>query len=162
MSQRVFSQWHSNRTIFSPLRQSCPENFPHFSLSYWGANSYYPRGPIMGKENSHNPRKEWESGFSVLGAFKLDHLHPFKPLLFWKISNFFTFVLGGQFLLPQRANKGKRGFSQLQKRMRQWVYGALGLHAGPFAALCTPHFLKNFKLFHFRTGRPILITQESQ
>ena len=40
------------------------------------------------------------------GAFKLDHLQPFKPLLFWKISNSFTFILGSQFLLPQRANNG--------------------------------------------------------
>ena len=31
----------------------------------------------------------------------------FKPLLFWKFSNFFTFILGGQFLLPQRANNGE-------------------------------------------------------
>ena len=28
----------------------------------------------------------------------------FKLLLFRKISNFFNFMLGGQFLLPQRAN----------------------------------------------------------
>ena len=42
------------------------------------------------------------------GVFKLDHLQPFKPILFWNISNFFTFILGSQFLLPQRANNGKR------------------------------------------------------
>merc|ERR1739842_188579 len=40
------------------------------------------------------------------GAFKLDPLQPFKPLLFWKIFNFFHFILGSQFLLPQRANNG--------------------------------------------------------
>ena len=40
---------HSNWTICSPLSQFCSENFPIFSLSYWGANSYYPRGLIMGK-----------------------------------------------------------------------------------------------------------------
>ena len=40
------------------------------------------------------------------GAFKLDHLQPFKPILFWEIFNFFTFILGSQFLLPQRANYG--------------------------------------------------------
>ena len=43
----------------------------------------------------------------------MDHLHPFKPLLFPKFSNFFAFMLGGQFLLPQRANTEKREFSQL-------------------------------------------------
>ena len=35
------------------------------------------------------------------GAFKLDHLQQIKTMLFLKISNFFTFILGGQFLLPQ-------------------------------------------------------------
>ena len=40
------------------------------------------------------------------GAFKLDHLQPFKPILFRKFSSFFTFILGSPFLLPQRANFG--------------------------------------------------------
>ena len=39
---------HSNWTICSPLSPFCSEIFPTFSLSYWGANSYYPRGLIMG------------------------------------------------------------------------------------------------------------------
>ena len=38
------------------------------------------------------------------GAFKLHHLQPLKPNLFLKFGNFFTFILGVQFLLPQRAN----------------------------------------------------------
>ena len=53
------------------------------------------------------------------GAFKLDHLHPVEPILFSKFYNFFTFILGGQFLLPQRANNEKREFTQLQKWTRQ-------------------------------------------
>ena len=55
------------------------------------------------------------------GPFNLDHIHPLKPLLFPKFSNFLTFILGGQFLLPQRANYGKRGFIQPHKRKRQKV-----------------------------------------
>ena len=55
------------------------------------------------------------------GTFKLDHLQPIEPFLFQKIINFFTFILGGQFLLPQRANYGKRGFIQPHKRIRQKV-----------------------------------------
>ena len=49
------------------------------------------------------------------GAFKLDHLLPFKPILFGNFSNFFTFIQGSQFLLPQsqRANNEKGEFSQL-------------------------------------------------
>ena len=52
-------------------------------------------------------------GLGAMG-FKLDHLQPFESILSHKIFNFFTFILGGQFLLPQRANNGKGGFIQLQ------------------------------------------------
>ena len=54
---------HSNWTICSPLSLFCFSNFPTFSLSYWGANSYYPWGPIMGRGNSPNSKKEWDSAF---------------------------------------------------------------------------------------------------
>ena len=65
--------------------------------------------PVRRKKSSYNGPRNWsDTGVSVPGAFKLDHLQPFKPILFWKISNFFTFILGSQFLLPQRANNGKR------------------------------------------------------
>ena len=39
---------------------------------------------------------------------------PIEPILLQRIFNIFTFILGGQFLLPQRANNGKGGFIQLQ------------------------------------------------
>ena len=42
-----------------------------------------------------------------------------------RIFNFFTFILGGQFLLPQRANMEKREFIQLQNWMRQRGLGAV-------------------------------------
>ena len=66
------------------------------------SHSYWERG------NSPNSQYGWDWGVSVPGAFKLDHVQPFKPILFWNFSNFFTFILGSQFLLPQRANNGKR------------------------------------------------------
>ena len=53
-------------------------------------------------------------------AFKLDHLHPIKPLLFWKIFTIFTFILGGQFLLPQRANKAPN-FPYTRSRCSRWL-----------------------------------------
>ena len=53
------------------------------------------------------------------GAFKLDHLQPFESFLSQNIFNFFTFILGGQFLLPQRANNGKREFIHSQNWIRQ-------------------------------------------
>ena len=38
------------------------------------------------------------------GAFKLDHLQPFKPILLSNVSNCFTFILGSPFLLPLTPN----------------------------------------------------------
>ena len=95
------------------------------------------------------------------GAFKLDHLQPFAPLTFSNYTIFFTFILGGQFLLPQRANNGKREFSQPQKWMRQWVFSASDIHTGPFVSLYAYFALKVFQLFHLHTGEPILITQKA-
>ena len=126
---------HSNWTICSLLSHFCFTNFPTFSLSWWEANSYYPRGLIMRKGNSPNSRIRPDRGVSVLGPFNLDHLHPFEPLLSSEFSNFFTFILGGQFLLPQRANNGKREFIELQNWMRQRILGAWAIHSGPFASL---------------------------
>ena len=113
---------HSNWTICSLLSQFCSPNFQTFPLSCWEANSYYPRGIIMRKKNSPNSRNGLVRGVSVPWAFKLDHLHPVKPILFSKFYNFFTFILGDQFLLPRRTNNGKREFFQPQKWMRQKVF----------------------------------------
>ena len=87
-----------------------------------------------------------------IGTFKLDPLQPIELILSQKIFNLFTFILGGQFLLPQRANYGKREFFQVQNWMRQRDLGAWGIQTGPFAALCTSHILKLFYLFHLHTG----------
>ena len=126
---------HSNWTICIPLIPFCSRNFPTFSSSYWEANSYYPRGLIMGKRDSSNFKIEWDRGDWVPGASKLDHLQPFKPIFFWKFCNFFTFILGSPILLPQRANNGKVKFIQLQNWMRQRGLGTWGIQTGPFVAL---------------------------
>ena len=47
---------HSNWTISSPLHLSHSEIIPSFSPSYWEAESFYPRGPIMGKGNSSSSK----------------------------------------------------------------------------------------------------------
>ena len=85
-----------------------------FSLSYWEANSYYPRNPIMGKGSSPNSEIGRGKRALVPRPFKLDPLQPIKPLLLHNFSKFFSFILGGQFLLPQRANIGKRAIIQPQ------------------------------------------------
>ena len=94
---------HSNWAICSPLSQFCSANFPTFSLSYWEANSYYPREGQGENEKRELTRNGWETGVSVPGAFKLDHLEPVKPILFPKFNNFFTFILERPILItPER------------------------------------------------------------
>ena len=39
-----------------PFKPLGSKEISSFSLSYWEANSYYPREPIMGKGNSPNPK----------------------------------------------------------------------------------------------------------
>ena len=90
------------------------------------------------------------------GPFNLDHLQSLKPLLFPNFYTFFTFILGGQFLLPQRANIGKRAISQLQNWMRQRVSSAWGSQTRPFAALLFQCF-SNF--FTFILGGQFLLPQ---
>ena len=46
--------------------------------------------------------------------------------------------------------------------MRQNGWSAWGIQTGPFAALSAHFVPEDFHLFHFRTGRPILITPEGQ
>ena len=151
---------NSNWTKCNPLSHIYSEKVPSFSLSYWEANSYYPRGLLWRKGISSNLKIGEDRGVWVPGAFKLKHLHPVEPLFLRKFSFFFTFILGGQFLLPLRANNGKVGFSQLEKWMRQRLSCAWEVQTRPFAAPLAHFVLEIFHLFHFHTGRPILITPE--
>ena len=77
-------------------------------------------------------------------AYEPDHLQPFKLIL---LSNFFkvsSFILGGQFLLPQRANNEKREFSQLQKWLRIRGFCAWGIQTGPFKPILFSQFYNFF------------------
>ena len=47
---------HSNWTICILLSYFCSNNFQTFSFSYWGAQSYCPREPIMREGSSSNSR----------------------------------------------------------------------------------------------------------
>ena len=64
------------------------KNFQLFHFHTGRANSYYPRGLIWRKGNSPNSKIGWDRGVWVPGAVKLDHLQPFKPILFWKFHHF--------------------------------------------------------------------------
>ena len=116
---------------------------------------------ILGKGNSCNFQFGWDWGVLVPGAFKLDHLQPFKPILFWKISNFFTFILGSQFYYPRGLIMGKGKFLQLPIWMRQRGFSAWGIQIGPFAALEANFVLKFFQLLTFILGSPFLLPQRA-
>ena len=74
----------SNWTICSLLIRFCSKNFPTSTIL--GASiSYYPRKGRMGIGNS--PKMD-DTGVSVLGAFKLDHLQPVNLIMFQNNSNF--------------------------------------------------------------------------
>ena len=111
----------------------------------------------MRKGNSSNFQYGPDRGVSVPGAFKLDHLQPFKPILFPKIFNLFTFILGSPFLLPQRANYEKGEFFQLPIWTRQRGFSAWGIQTGQFAAFLSKFCSLQFSTFSLRVGSPTLL-----
>ena len=96
-----------------PFKPILFPKFFNFFTFILGAHSYYPRGPIMRNGNSSNFQYGPDRWVSVHLAFKLNNFQPFKPILFPKLFNLFTFILGIPFLLPQRANYEKWEFLQL-------------------------------------------------
>ena len=156
-----FSAWGIKTGPFAASwANSCLFNFPTSLPLYWEANSDYPSGLIMRKGNSPNSQYGGDWGVSVPGAFKLDHLQPFKPILSWNFSNFFTFILGSQFLLPQRANNGKREILPTSNMDETEGFQCLGPSNW---TTCSP--LSQFHSEHFQTlslsyWGPILITPE--
>ena len=107
---------HSNWTICITLSPFCSENFPTSSPSSWRANSYYPRGPILGKGNSSNPEKNEIEGFQLLG-------HPnwtkCSPLSQFCSGNFATFSLsywGANSYYPRGPIMGKGNSPNSKKK----------------------------------------------
>ena len=130
---------HSKWTICTLLSQFCSCKFQIFQLLYWGANSYYPREGQAENGKMDFSQPECGTSFSVPGAFKLDHLHPVKPILFLQISNFSTFILGANSYYPRegKAENGKMEFSHSEQDKGILVPGA-------------------FKLDHLQPLKPIL------
>ena len=100
---------HSNWTICSLLSQFCFCKFSNFCTFILEANSYYPREGQAENGKMEFSQPGYESGISVPGAFKLDHLLIFKPILFPKFSNFFTFILGRPILITPERGRLKMG-----------------------------------------------------
>ena len=73
-------------------------------------------------------------GFSALNIPTKPFEANFLALLFPKFSNLLSFILGVQFLLPQRANNEKRKITQLQLWTRQRDFSACDIQTGPIAS----------------------------
>ena len=97
---------YSNWTICSLLSHFCPDEFPTFSLLYWGAHSLLPpEGQYWEKRILTPPKKDETEGFGYLGhTYKLDHLH--------------TFILKILQLFHCHKSYWKREFSQLRISVR--------------------------------------------
>ena len=66
----------------------------------------------MGKRES--PKSEWDTGVSVLGAFKLDHLQPVEPILSQKFSTFLPSYWEVQFLNPPDSQRARERGKKVQ------------------------------------------------
>ena len=118
----------------------------HFLKSYLNGESR--RETPLGRSNMSNGEEllqkrdyneeNWGRWFSVRRAVWLDHLHPFKTILLLEFSIYFTLIVGGQFLLSQRANSEngeKRELFQFQNWMRHRGLSAWGIQTRPFVSL---------------------------
>ena len=61
---------------------------------------------------------EWDTGFSVPGVFKLDHLQPVEPMLFPKFSNFCALILERPILIT--LSQPDKGHSLKRMKMGKW------------------------------------------
>ena len=93
LDRGVCVPWAFKPDHLQPVKQILLPKFYHFFTFILEANSHHPKGLVMRKGNSSNSRNGLDRGVCVPGAFKLDHLHPLKPILFSKFFNFFTLIL---------------------------------------------------------------------
>ena len=133
-----------------------------FSLLYWGAISYYPRRPIMGKVK-FTQLQNWMSKMdSNAWGIQTGPLATHSAQLVLKILHPLHFHTGEPFLDTPEAKKWKGEFTQLQNRMLRIDCNASGIQTGPCAAHSAHFVLKLFHLFDFYTGEPFFITPEGQ
>ena len=140
--------WHSNLTICSMLSQFCSEMFQTFDFDTWS---------------------------SLPKAFKLEHLQPVEPILFWNFSDFWLCYLGLTAHGIQSGPFAARGANFVQKIFKLLIL-ILGSHCpcnsnwticSPWSQFCSEIFQTfdfdtwsslpmAFKLDHFQPVEPIL------
>ena len=116
------------------------------------------------KRDLPQPESQCDPGVSVPLTFKLNHLQPFKAILFQKCSICLIcliIILGGQFLVPQRADSEKREFYQKCMRQRVMSFESFGHSNWTIASLQAHFVLIIFHLSQLYIGTPILISPGS-
>ena len=97
---KVFKSFSRNLCLFRRRPASGVSHFHNQLCLRWSAaqNAEWRimRGARRGNWKKDFPRNGLDTRISVPVAFKLDHLQPFVPILFWSFSNIFTFILGSQ------------------------------------------------------------------
>ena len=114
---------------------------------------YYPRERKMRKRDS--PINGWDTGVSVLGAFKLDCLQPVELILFHKFSTFLTFILGSPIIYSPRERKMRKWDSPKS----EWDTGVSVLRAFKLDCLRPVELILFYKFstfFTFIPGSPII------
>ena len=108
---------HSNWSLCSLISWFFSLIFLFSSSLYWGVQFLIT--PEKGAENEkrYSPKSEWGNGVSVLGSFKLDHLQPYKLILFLNFSVFLIFILGSPipYYPRERGWKWEKVFTQKWK-----------------------------------------------
>ena len=102
------------------------------------------------------PKVDEVEDFQCLGHSNWTICLSFSPFCSGNVP-IFHFYPGRSILITPSANNGKRYFFEPHKWMRQRTFGAWDIQTGPFAFLLAPVVVEIFDLFHFHTGRPILI-----
>ena len=112
---------HSKWTICSLLNWFCSKHLQLFALHTGRSNCLLPQkeaerkqqGQKMGKREL--PESWWDTGFSVLGAFKMEPLASVNLILFQKISNSIHTGISNS-VLPQREEERKQQGQKMGER----------------------------------------------
>ena len=91
------------------------------------------------------------------GVIKLVHLQHLEPILLTAFFKFFNFHAGRPIVITPERGRLKMGKGNSPNLS---ALGAWGIQVGSFATLRANLVDQIFEIFHFHTGRPILITPE--
>ena len=110
---------------------------------------------------SCQPEMCYTNGVSVPGAFKLDHLQPVEPIVFWNLSKFCTFLMERPILITPERGWLKTGNLKSHNQRVKVGFQCLGHSNWTICGQLRQFCCFNFPIFSLLYCRPILITPES-